>query len=123
MIHLDASFPVRALIPGTLEDAKLRGWVQRGEALIMSSVAWAEFLCGPLDVGDVELAERLIERRRDFTAHHAVVTARLFNASGRRRGTIIDCMIAAAALADDAPVATTNAADFERFASAGLAIA
>ena len=123
MIHLDTSFLVRALIPGTLEDAKLRRWVQRGETLIMSSVAWAEFLCGPLDTGDLELAERLVERRQDFTPDQAIVAARLFNESGRRRGTIVDCMIAATALADDAPVATTNVADFQRFASAGLAIA
>ena len=36
---------------------------------------------------------------------------------------IIDCMIGAAALADGAPVATANEADFKRLASAGLAIA
>ena len=123
MIHLDTSFLVRALIPGTPEDSKLRGWVWRGETLIMSSVAWAEFLCGPLDVGDLELAERLVERRRDFTPDQAAVTARLFNESGRRRGMVIDCMVGAAALADGAPVATANEADFKRFASAGLEIA
>ena len=123
MIHLDTSFLVRALIPGTPEDAKLRGWVAEGRTLIMSSVAWAEFLCGPLDVGDLELAERFVERRRDFTPDQAAVAARLFNESGRRRGMIIDCMIGAAALADGAPVATANEADFERLASAGLAIA
>jgi len=33
------------------------------------------------------------------------------------------CMIAAVALCDDAPLATANVADFERFAAAGLAIA
>lgn len=123
MIHLDTSFLVRALIPGTPEDVKLRRWVEEGEALIMSSVAWAEFLCGPLDGGDVELAERFVERRQDFTPDQAVVAARLFNDAGRRRGTIIDCMIAAAALADGAPIATSNVADFSRFAAAGLQMA
>ena len=123
MIHLDTSFLVRALIPGTPEEVKLRRWVEEGEALIMSSVAWTEFLCGPLDAGDVELAERFVERRRDFTPGQAVVAARLFNDSGRRRGTIIDCMIGAAALADGAPIATPNVADFSRFAAAGLKMA
>ena len=47
MIHLDTSFLIRALIPGTREESKLRRWVGDGEALAMSSVAWAEFLCGP----------------------------------------------------------------------------
>ncbi|MYN65860.1 MAG: type II toxin-antitoxin system VapC family toxin [Acidobacteria bacterium] len=76
MIHLDTSFLVRALIPGTPEETKLRN-----------------------------------------------VAARLFNESGRRRGTIIDCMIGAAALADGASVATSNVAHFSRFAAAGLKLA
>ncbi len=123
MIHLDTSFLVRALIPETPEETKLRKWAGEGQALIMSAVAWAEFLCGPLDIGDLGAAERLVERRTDFTQDEAVVAARLFNESGRRRGTIIDCMIGAAALADGAPVATSNAVDFSRFASAGLKLA
>ena len=123
MIHLDTSFLVRALIPGTTEDAKMRKWTAEGEALIMSSVAWAELLCGPLDAGDLRLAGRFVERLQDFTPDQAVVAARLFNESGRRRGTIIDCMIGAAALADGASIATSNVADFSRFAPAGLKLA
>ena len=122
MTHLDTSFLVRALIPGTAEEAKLRKRVGEGEALVMSSVAWAEFLCGPLDIGDLRLAERFVERRQDFTPDQAVVAARLFNESGRRRGTFIDCMIAAAALVDGAAIATSNVADFSRFAAAGLKV-
>ena len=120
MIHLDTSFLVRALIPATPEETKLRKWAGEGQVLIMSSVAWAEFLCGPLDIGDLGVAERLVERRKDFTPDEAVVAARLFNESGRRRGTIIDCMIGAAALADGASVATSNATHFSRFSAAGL---
>ncbi len=123
MIHLDTSFLVRALIPGTPEEAKLRKWVGEGEALLVSSVAWAEFLCGPLDVGDLKLAERFVERRQDFTPDQAAVAARLFNESGRRRGSIVDCMIGAAALGDGAVIATSNVADFSRFAAAGLKVA
>jgi len=123
MIHLDTSFLIRALIPGTPEEVKLRKWAREGEALVMSSVAWAEFLCGPLGSVERELADRFIERRQDFTQHQAAIAARLFNESGRRRTMIIDCMIGAAALADGAPVATSNAADFSRFAVAGLKLA
>ena len=122
MIHLDTSFLVRALIPGEPEEVKLRKWVREGEVLIMSSVAWAEFLCGPLDGGDLELAERLVGRRRDFASDQAAIAARLFNEAGRRRGTFIDCLIGAAALADGAAIATSNEADFGRFASSGLTI-
>ena len=123
MIHLDTSFLIRALLPGTPEETKLRGWLGEGEARIMSSVAWAEFLCGPFGSIDRELADRFIERRRDFTADQAAVAAQLFNESGRRRALIIDCMIGAAALADEAPIATSKRSDFDRFAVGGLKLA
>ena len=123
MIHLDTSFLIRALISGTPEEEKLRKWVGEGEALVISSVAWAEFLCGPLGSVDRELADRFVEQRQDFTQDQAVIAARLFNESGRRRTMIIDCMIGAAALADGAVIATSNAADFSRFAAAGLKVA
>lgn len=123
MIHLDTSFLIRALNPGSLEDRRLRKWVGAGETVTMSSVAWAEFLCGPLGRAELELAERIVERRSDFTQDQAVAAAHLFNESGRRRGMFIDCLIAAAALADGAPIATANEADFGRFAAAGLILA
>ena len=123
MTHLDTSFLIRALNPGSLEDGRLREWVAAGETVTMSAVAWAEFLCGPLGGAELELAERIVARRREFTEEQAATAARLFNASGRRRGLFIDCLIAAAALADGAPLATTNAADFGPFKSAGLTLA
>ena len=123
MIHLDTSFLIRALNPGSPEDRNLRKWVGAGETVAMSSVAWAEFLCGPLGGAELELAERIVERRSDFTQDQAATAARLFNESGRRRGMFIDCLIAAAALADGALLATANAADFGRFKSAGLTLA
>jgi predicted nucleic acid-binding protein len=46
----------------------------------------------------------------------------LFNLSGRRRGTFIDCMIAAVALGANASLATTNSDDFRRLEPAGLQI-
>ena len=123
MIHLDTSFLIRALDLGTPEDRKLRGWIGEGETLRMSTVAWAEFLCGPLTQSEMELATEIVGRRRDFTPTHAVLAARLFNESGRRRGSLIDCMIAAVALDDGALIATTNEADFRRFETSGLRLA
>ena len=49
MIHLDTSFLIRALAAGTPEDVRIRQWLAAGEALGVSSLAWCEFLCGPLD--------------------------------------------------------------------------
>ncbi len=122
MIHLDTSFLIRALNAGTPEDRKLREWIGAGETLSMSTVAWTEFLCGPLDEVEITLATQIVERQSAFTPNHADVAARLFNESGRRRGSLIDCMIAAAALADGAPIATRNVADFRRFEASGLTV-
>ena len=43
--------------------------------------------------------------------------------SGRHRGTMVDCMIAATALAEEAAVATSNPDDFSRFEAFGRTLA
>ena len=123
MIHLDTSFLIRALAPGSQEDARLREWIGANEPLGMSTVAWAEFLCGPVDEAAMSVASVVVERQLLFTEEMAVIAARLFNGSGRRRGTMVDCMIAATALAEQAAVATGNPDDFSRFEAFGLALA
>ncbi len=123
MIHLDTSFLIRALDSGSTEDRSLRGWIRDGETLGMSTVAWTEFMCGPLAQSEMESAAEIVGLFREFTPDHATIAARLFNESGRRRGSLIDCMIAAVAIADGAPIATGNAADFRRFEDAGLTMA
>ena len=88
----------------------------------MSSIAWAEVLCGPVEKTDISVAARIVSDRQPFTDEDAVLAARLFNISGRRRGTFIDCIIAAVALGVGASLATTNPEDFRRFEPAGLQI-
>ena len=123
MIHLDTSFLIRALVRGSPEDARLREWIRANEPLGMSAIAWAEFLCGPVDEAVLSLASAVVARRFQFTEEMATMVARLFNGSGRRRGTMIDCMIAATALVEEAAVATSNPGDFSRFEAFGLALA
>jgi predicted nucleic acid-binding protein len=122
MIHLDTSFLIRALVRNSAEDLKLRSWLRVRTEVGMSSIAWAEFLCGPVETSDVDLAARIIQERVPFLDEDAVVAARLFNTSGRRRGSLIDCMIAAVALRVGASLATTNPEDFRRLESAGLEV-
>jgi len=123
VIHLDTSFLVRALLAGSLEDERLRSWLSAGEPLGMSAVAWAEFLCGPVEPSGVELVGRVVPDPAPFAEGEAVLAARLFNESGRRRGTLADCMIAATAIRAGATLATENPKDFRRFERAGLVLA
>lgn len=122
MIHLDTSFLIRALVRDSAEDRALRKWLKDGEPLGMSTVAWTELLCGPLEESHLELATRVVSRRVAFLEEDAAVSARLFNESGRRRGSLIDCMIAASALRAGEPLATAKVGDFRRFAALGLKI-
>lgn len=123
MIHLDTSFLIRALIRGTPEDLALRRWIKAGESLAISTVAWAEFRCGPLQQLELAAAAAIVDRHREFTRDDAETAARLYNESGRRRGSLMDCMIAAVALADGAAVATSNTPDFQRLGELGVTLA
>jgi predicted nucleic acid-binding protein len=122
MIHLDTSFLIHGLVRGSVEDRALRKWLGEGERLGMNAVAWTELLCGPLAENHRELAARIVSERVPFLEEDAVIGARLFNQSGRRRGSLLDCMIAASALRAKEPLATANASDFRRFSTQGLAI-
>jgi predicted nucleic acid-binding protein len=122
VIHLDTSFLIRALVPGSKEDRELRRWLARGETLAMSSIAWTEFLCGPAEPDAVAAVARFLDERVPFVEEDAVRAAGLYNESGRRRGSLLDCMIAAVALRSDAPLATANLPDFRPFAGEGLKI-
>ena len=122
MIHVDTSFLIRGLARGSAEDRALRRWLRTGEPLGMSAVAWAELLCGPIDETHREMAERTVSERVPFLEEDAVLAARLFNESGRRRGSLMDCMIAASALRAAAPLATANASDFRRISARGLTL-
>ena len=50
----------------------------------------------------------------------AELAASMFNRTGRRRGTFVDCLVAAAAVHAGARLATSNPRDFDRFTKAGF---
>jgi predicted nucleic acid-binding protein len=69
------------------------------------------------------LAARIARVHVPLGTEQAVEAARLFNATGRRRGSFRDCIVAATAVTWGVPLATCDRADFERFAPHGLELA
>lgn len=119
-VHLDTSFLINALVPGTREDRRLRRWLQQNTDISMSSIGWAEFLCGPVSHEDRQRARKVVGMPLPLIEEQAVQAAELFNVGGRRRGSLPDSLIAATALKAGATLATSNAGDFRRFERAGL---
>ena len=80
----------------------------------------AEFLCGPVRKAEAGLASHVLGDPIAFQTEDAALSATLFNRCGRRRGSLVDCMIAAVALRSDASLATANPSDFRKMEPAGL---
>lgn len=115
MIHLDASFLIRASDGATRENQLLRGWIRKNVEIAISAVAWMEFMAGRQTREQAALAARIVGEPLSFTAEDGTRAAAFFNETGRRRGSAVDCMIAAAAVGAKASLATSNASDFNRF--------
>lgn len=107
-------------MPGSDPSRRVREWVAAGEPLGVSAVAWAEFPCGPVTPAQVALAAAVVAPVEPFAADDAARAAEWFNATGRRRGSLADCMIAAAADRRGAALATDNSNDFMPFVPLGL---
>lgn len=123
MIHVDTSFLIRALVRNSVQDLNLREWLRSGERIGISAIGWTEFLCGPVGAQHLPLAVRIVSQRYPFVEEDCAMAARLFNVSGRRRGSLADCMIAATAIRYKAQLATVNPQDLQRFEGAGLVLA
>ena len=123
MIHFDTNFLVQTTVAASVANAKFRAWIDTGKNFGVSSVAWAEFLCGPLDDEAKILAQQIFPNPEPLLASDAVLAADLFNRTGRRSRSLADCMIAAVAIRCRAKLATSNTADFQPFVPHGLVLA
>src|SRR5207247_6974919 len=123
MILLDTNFLIGALVPDTAFNRRTRQWLSGGEPVGFSTIAWAEFLCGPLSVDDAAAAAELLPNPEPLLPADAARAAELFNVTGRPRGSLADCLIAATCLRLGARLATENADDFRRFEPMGLRLA
>jgi predicted nucleic acid-binding protein len=84
MIHFDTNFLIEATISGSPAHIEVRAWSSQNEAFGLSSVAWAEYLCGPLDAKAETLARQMFPHPEPLLAAHAAMAADLFNKTGRR---------------------------------------
>jgi predicted nucleic acid-binding protein len=120
-LHLDTNLLIDLITAGSPHIVVIRQWLADGEKFGTSAIAWSEFCNGPLTVEQKDAIFSVLGRRViDFTLRQAEDASRLFHRTGRRRGSHADCMIAAAAIAAQVPVATRNVKDFERFVPYGL---
>jgi len=120
MIHLDTNYLIRSLVPKSEQAAQLDSWILAGETISTSAMAWSEFLCGPLSPAHTSAALAVLALVESVTAGDAALAADLFNKSGRRRGSVADCIIAAVALRSGASLATDDRAGFAPLANLGL---
>ena len=121
MIHLDTNMLVELVTIGSPGAQRIAGWLQAGQEIGTSAIAWSEFCNGPLTRGQKDAAVAVLNRRiSDFTWQDAEDAARMFNLSGRRRGSHADCMIAANAMRAGVSLATCNTKDFARLVPLGL---
>jgi len=121
MIHLDTNLLIGLADADTSVTRAIGRWLDNGEALAVSAIAWFEFSCGPLDEEALDLIEHVISGRIiRFNSAQATRAAGLFNRVGRKRASRWDCMIAAAAIESGARLATLNGSDFARFETEGL---
>ena len=121
MIHLDTNVLIDLVTIGSPHIVVIRQWLEEGEELAVSAVAWSEFLNGPHTKAQKDAVHAILEGRiLDFTARDAEQASRLFHYTGRKRGSHADCMIAACAMTHQMRVATRNITDFEKFVPHGL---
>ncbi|HRP05077.1 MAG TPA: PIN domain-containing protein [Opitutaceae bacterium] len=121
MIHLDANYLILATVAGSPEEQRIRAWLARGDELATSSIAWMEFVSGPVSPAVVTaMAEVIDDRVHPVERKEAELAAKLFNEIGRKRALRYDCLIAAVAISAGAALATNNQSDYAQFVGKGL---
>lgn len=123
MIHLDTNFLIDALLPGSAQETRMITWLNAGEQIGISTLAWGEFLCGPLSSAAEASARQLLPVSAPLERSDAEKAAELFNLTGRRSKSYADCCIAAVAIRLQASLATSNRGDFAPMTSHGLTLA
>jgi predicted nucleic acid-binding protein len=121
MTHLDTNYLIGLLVRGSSEAAKVDQWLAAGESLACCAIAWSEFLNGAVTASEAGQVETILQSQViPFGKAEAALASELFNKTGRRRGSRLDCLIAATAILHQAGIATVNQSDFKVFTAHGL---
>jgi predicted nucleic acid-binding protein len=92
MIQLDTNYLIGLLAVPSPFQSQLLGWFNAGEKFAISSIAWSEFLGGPVTQHEIRDAVIILEERIiAFGIIEAEIAAKIYNQTGRRRGTRDDC--------------------------------
>ena len=120
MIHLDTNVLIALpLLARQRHALTLR--IGKGEPVATSSLAWFEYVCGPLAESEQNLVRAAIGAQiLDVDEAVAERAAALFNLAGRKRSLRTDSLIAATAILAGAELASYNAEDFAPFTAHGL---
>jgi predicted nucleic acid-binding protein len=95
--------------------------VSSGASCATCSIAWHEYVRGPLSETDHQRTGWILENRiYGLDKEDAEIAAILFNRTGRKRSSTSDCLIAASALRRNMQLVTLNVSDFEPFTPLGL---
>lgn len=123
LVALDSNFLIDVLVAGSPHSRNLDAWLRAGSLIQISAIAWSEYLCGPLDAERIPTARKLVRSVEPFIEEDADLASELFNRTGRRSRSHVDCMIAAHAIRRSAALATLNLNDFRRFEKFHLRLA
>jgi predicted nucleic acid-binding protein len=123
VICLDTNYLILGLVAGSRESRELTTWIASGERLMVPTLVWFEFLCGPVTAAQIATMRAFLHELVPFDESHASTAAALFNAAARKRSTRVDAMIAATAIVAGAALATNNTDDFRAFQAGGLQLA
>jgi predicted nucleic acid-binding protein len=112
--HLDTSILIDALTGPRRSAPALRGLIERGERLALSTLVLYEWLRGPRRPEELQAQEALFPRDEaiPFGPREAALAADIYRQTRRPRGREIDLAIAACAVAHGAAFWTLNPADF-----------
>jgi hypothetical protein len=56
MVHFDINFLTQTVVASSAAHEQFQRWTQMQEDCNASAIAWAEFLCGPLDASAEAIA-------------------------------------------------------------------